>query len=328
MNTEIDSKNIAGLSMKGGRRDNFYFCLLEYFEDKDRWFLRSLLQVSDEETGDGDLALKTWIEKYDLKHLVVDFPLSPPAALTFDMGWMHDDDNMEKDLADVQQRIADLLEEDRRIHEDNPKQYERDRNSDDEIDYTSDILDKKTDEHLLSRSFKRRLKKGFIPYWNRTLDFWVWQNYYDQLLKTFNLSYDSFGNTSLMILFRFNFLREKFPEDLKLFESNTPIILLELLRKKIILKKDIANLADLEECVEARLDIIRKIEQTLKIFIYDRDLELLVKSPRAFESFLLAVSGQMHHRGYSFELPDWTKPEITNFLVPDFGAVDPESIIP
>lgn len=328
METKLDSKNIAGLSMKGGRRDNFYFCLLEYFEDKDRWFLRSLLQVSDEETSDGDQALKNWIEKYELKHLVVDFPLSPPTALTFDLGWGDVKSDTEKDVQDVQNRINELLEVDREIHARNPKQYERDRNSDDEVDFQADILDKKTDEHLLSRSFKRRLKKGFIPYWNRVLDFWIWKNYYDQLLNTFNLSYDSFGNTSLMILFRFNYLRENFPQDLKLFESNTPIILLELLRKKIIMKKDIANLSDLEFCVDARLDIIRKVEQALKIFIYDRDLELVVKNPRAFESFLLAVAGQVHHLGHSLELPQWTRPEITNFVIPDFAFLDQGSLIP
>ena len=27
-------KNIAGMSMKGGRKDNFFFCLLEYFPKK------------------------------------------------------------------------------------------------------------------------------------------------------------------------------------------------------------------------------------------------------------------------------------------------------
>lgn len=314
--------------MKGGRRDNFYFCLLEYYEQKDRWFLKSLLQVSDEETSDGDEALKSWVETYDLKHLVVDFPLSPPAALTFDLGWSKVRNDAQEGVQLVQEMIHDLLVEDKKIHAENPKQYERDRNDDDQVDFSSNILDKKTDEHLLSRSFKRRLKKGFIPYWNRTLDFWIWKNYYDQLLSTFNLSYDSFGNTSLMILFRFNYLRENFPSDLELFESNTPIILIELLRKNVIMKKDMANLSDLEMCVEARLDIIRKVEQALKIFIYDKDLEMVVKNPRAFESFLLAVAGQMHHLGHSLELPEWTKPEITNFVIPDFGVLDQGSLIP
>ena len=47
-------RNIAGMSMKGGRKDNFFFCLLEHFDDGDRWFLRSLLQVKDEEDLAGD----------------------------------------------------------------------------------------------------------------------------------------------------------------------------------------------------------------------------------------------------------------------------------
>jgi len=45
----MDSKNVAGMSLKGGRKDNFYFCLLEHYPEKDRWFLRSLLHVKDEE---------------------------------------------------------------------------------------------------------------------------------------------------------------------------------------------------------------------------------------------------------------------------------------
>ena len=68
--------------MKGGRRDQFYFCLLEYFENEERWFLKSLLQVKDEEGMSGDDAIRSWIEKYDVWQMVLDFPLSQPACAT------------------------------------------------------------------------------------------------------------------------------------------------------------------------------------------------------------------------------------------------------
>ena len=74
----------------------------------------------------------------------------------------------------------------------------------------------------------------------------------------------------------------------------------------------------MEEAVEARLDIIQKAEDKLGIFIYDTDLEVLAKNPRAFESFILSLSGQCLHLNQVRDLPDWTLPEDTRFVVPNF----------
>lgn len=327
----MEAKNIAGISMKGGRRDNFYLCLIEYYADQDRWFLRSLLKVKDsgeaenleghkdERTSEelpGDEVIRNWIDEYSLHHLVVDIPLSYPVY--------HEQSKerlaTEKKYLDfVQEKIQKLLEEDQNLLEKNPKLYEHKRNEDDAFDYSRDITAKSADEHILSRSFKRRLKKGFLPYWNRTLDLWVWMNYYNQLLGLFNISFDSFGNTSLMNLFRFDYLRASFPDDLKLYEGNINIMLIELLKAQIIQKKDILNLSDLDLCVEARLDIIKKVEKHLNIFIYDHDLEILVKKPRAFESFMLAVTGRNIHLEQVRELPEWTLPKQSRFTIPLFA---------
>jgi hypothetical protein len=263
--------------MKGGRNDNFYFCLIEYFPDSKRWFLKSLLPVKEEEAADSNEAIRSWITNFDIKQLVVDFPLSKPASESSDY-----DENGNLQCADnsleiVQEKIKHLLEEDQRLVNENPKRYEQERNKADEIVYNRDIFSKETAHHLLSRSFKRRLKKGFLPYWNRTLDFWVWKFYYDQILELFNTSFDSFGNVSLMILFRFNYIKRQFPKDLEFFEANEQIILVELLRAKIIMKKDISLLNDVDIGIEARLDTIKKIESKLDIFIYNHDLEILVK---------------------------------------------------
>ena len=314
----MESNNIAGMSMKGGRKDNFYFCLLEFYPDSDRWFLKSLLQVKDEEGRDGDDAVREWIEDFNLRRLVVDFPLSSPACHTCQLDCPGVEACPRPEVSPVRERIKRLLQEDMEILEHHPKTYERKRNMDDEIDVSRDILDKEAHEHILSRPFKRRLKKGFLPYWNRAIDFWIWRHYYDQLLDIFNSSYDSFGNTSLMLISRFSYLRRHFPNDLELFESNAPVILIELLRSKIIARKDIDLLSDIEFGVEARLDIIKKIEKKLAIFIYDRDLEILARQPRAFESFLMAVAGQNIQIGKNRKTPDWTGPEQTKFIAPNF----------
>ena len=310
--------NIGSLSMKGGRNDNFYFCLIEYFPDSKRWFLKSLLPVKEEEAADSNEAIRSWITNFDIKHLVVDFPLSKPASESSDYD---EDGNLQcpdNSLEIVQEKIKDLLEEDQRLVLENPKRYEQERNKADEIVYNRDVFSKETAHHLLSRSFKRRLKKGFLPYWNRTLDFWVWKYYYDQILELFNTSFDSFGNVSLMILFRFNYIKRQFPKDLEFFEANEQIILVELLRAKIIMKKDISLLNDVDIGIEARLDTIKKIESKLDIFIYNHDLEILVKNPRAFDSFLLALAGQNVLQKRNVSLPSWTKPEDTKFIIPNF----------
>ncbi len=307
----MDINNIGSLSMKGGRNDNFYFCLIEYYPESKRWFLKSLLPVKDEEVNHNDDAIHAWIQNFDVKQLVVDFPLSKPA--------IECNSNAEKNIQTVQEKIKTLLDEDQKLINQNPKKYEQDRNKSDEIVYNRDIFSKETSHHLLSRSFKRRLKKGFLPYWNRTLDFWVWKYYYDQILEMFNTSFDSFGNVSLMVLFRFDYIKRHFPKAVELFEANAQIIIVELLRSKIILRKDVELLSDMDLGLETRLETIKKIESKLDIFIYNHDLEILVKNPRAFDSFLLALAGQNVLMGRNRELPDWTAPEETKFIIPDFG---------
>ena len=304
--------------MKGGRKDNFYFCLLEFYPASDRWFLKSLLQVCDEENCDGDDAVRKWIENFNLRHLVVDFPLSSPACHSCELDCPGAENCSKSEVSPVRERIKRLLEEDMHILQGHPKSYERTRNADDQIDMSRDVMDKEVTNHILSRPFKRRLKKGFLPYWNRAVDFWIWSHYYDQLLDIFNSSYDSFGSTSLMLISRFSYLRRHFPPELELFEAHTPLILIELLRSKTISRKDIELLNDIEFSIGARLNIIQKIEQKLSIFIYDHDLEIIVKQPRAFESFLMAVAGQNIQENKNRHIPDWTQPEKTKFTIPAF----------
>ena len=55
-----------------------------------------------------------------------------------------------------------------------------------------------------------------------------------------------------------------------------------------------------------------------KEYFYDNDLELLVKNPRAFDSFLLAIAGQNNLMNKSHELPEWSYPDETKFIIPKF----------
>lgn len=214
-------RNVAGMSLGGGRKENFFFSLLEYYPEKGRWFLKSLHQVKDEEIRDRDEIIASWVLQYGLKQLVVDFPLSKPpceeACLATCLGAK---ECPRPQVLEVRAEMQKLLDEDAEFHRKNPKKYEQERLAAQEVDYSKNILKKNTDEHLLSKSFKRKLRKGFTPYWHRPIDFWVWKNYYDQLLDVFRVSYESFGNVSVMLLARLNYLLRHLPEDLTMYEFN------------------------------------------------------------------------------------------------------------
>lgn len=313
----MEIQNIAGLCLKGGRKDNFYFCLLEDFQDKGRLFLKSLLRVQEEEdVSHGDEAIKKWIEEFNIGEMVIDFPLNGPACKTCNIECVGRHSCTDPSVVTVKEKIEKLLQEDEEVRAKDPKAYERDRNRDDEVDYSRDVIKEKTDHHILSRSFKRRLKKGYLPYWNRPVDFYIWKNYYDQLLKLFNISYDSFGNTSLMLYFRLDYLMRHFPKNFSLYETNVYIFMIELLRSKVLRNRDLADFLDIEMGVESRYRIISAIEKHFDVFIYESDKDTLVRFPHAFQSFLLALVGWLHQHKQSTPLPEWAKPELCRFLIP------------
>lgn len=304
-------KNIAGMSMRGGRNDKFFFCLMEYYEDENRWFLKSLLQVKDQEEKQGDDAIHDWIKESCLKGLVVDFPLSSPFCQTCTLRCPGIENCSVEGVQSVFNIMDTILREDKKFQSQSPKDYERKRNLDDQIRGSLNKI-------MISRSFKRRIKKGFLPYWNRAIDLWIWINYYDTLLETFGMSYDSFGSTSLMVQSRFSYLKRHFPPDLELFEGNGKIILLELLRAKILKKEDILKIKDIEGVVDGRVEILKKLEAALNIFIYDSDMEILAKNPPAFDSFLLALLGRNIHFNKIREIPTWAMNNTSQFVAPTF----------
>ena len=313
----MEKKNIAGMSMKGGKKDNFFFCLLEYFPKKERWFLNSLLQVKEHQEDEDDV-IRKWVENFYLKKLVLDFPLTLPPCYDCKLSCPGLNHCPKKNVKTIRTRIDSLIESDKLKKAENPKRYEQERNKDDEFDFSRDVMKRPTDKHILSRPFKRRLKKGFLPYWNRPLDFWIWTKYYDQQLEVFNNSFDSFGKASLMILSRFNYLKRHFPKDLSLFESNIQLALLELLRAKIITRKEVQGLGDFKAGPDFRHKVIKNIEKKVNIFIYHPDLEILETSSRAFDSFILALAGQRIQLGQVERPPAWAFAEKSQFVIPLF----------
>jgi hypothetical protein len=311
--------NVAGLSLGGGRRENFFFCLLEHYPERGRWFLKSLHQVKDEEIQDRDEIITAWIEQYGLQKLVVDFPLSNPLCETCTLKCPGANVCPQPSVMEVRREMDELLAEDARLEKENPKKYEQTRVAAEEMDWSKDLLHKTADVHILSRSFKRKLRKGFIPYWHRPIDFWIWKNYYDQLLSVFKTSYDSYGHVSVMLLARLNYLVRHFPTNLELHESSIQLVLLELYRARLVGKFQLLQLFDLDLQAMARETLIRGIEQQLQLFIYDHDFEMLVKNPKAFDSFLLALAGQGVLMGKLRAIPEWGRGEGGNFVIPDFA---------
>jgi hypothetical protein len=312
-----ESQNaIAGMSLGGGRKDNFYFSLLQYFPEKKRWFLTKLSQVKDEGAKDGDIAIRSWTKDVDLKHLVVDFPLTSPTCETCRLDCPGTDNCHHPTVLEVRSQMKNLLEEDQNLINQNPKRYEQERNEDDMIVHSSTVFDKETSHHILSKSFKRKLKKGYLPYWNRPIDFWIWRNYYDQILNTFNVSYDSFGTSSVMLIKRFNYLKRHLPQNLGIFEGNTLITLIELYRANLISKKNLQELQDISLGTLARLDVVRSIEKHLNVFIYEKDMEEIVKNPKAFDSFLLSVCGVSLIQKNNRKIPSFNELESPDFIIP------------
>ena len=309
--------SIAGLCLKGGRKDNFFLCLLEDYEDGQRLFLKSLLQVKDDQELDsGDQAITAWIEKFELKQMVVDFPQSLPLCQSCQLHCPGRERCPQSEVSDVRARMEKLLADDQALMDLDPKDYERRRLLAEEIDTSRDILQEPTDQPLLSRSFKRKLRKGYLPYWNRPLDLWIWCRAYDQMLKFFGQSYDSFGNSSLMLHFRFSYLKRHFPLQLQLFESNIWLFLIELLRAKVVKKNQLSDLMDIELGAKARMELLKTLEQAFSLFIYESDQELLIRDPRAFQSFLLGLAGWFHLHQHSYSLPAWAKPHECHFILP------------
>lgn len=124
---EYRSNSIAGMSLGGGRRENFFFCLFEYFPEEKRWFLTSLKQVKDEVEMDRDEAITSWVENYQVHRLVVDFPLTRPTCESCQLECPGANLCSHPVVMNVRQKIDSLLALDQEENQKNPKRYEQTR---------------------------------------------------------------------------------------------------------------------------------------------------------------------------------------------------------
>lgn len=303
----------SGICFLGGKKDNFYLAVLEYFADQSRWFLKEVKVASDLKIHPKEDLLLSHILENKLESLVVDFPLTKPACLTCDLDCPGIALCPHPEVKDSRDLIAQLTVQDFSVR--TGKQYENDR-----VGEKNRLSEKLAWEYQQSKSFKRRLKKGFNPYWNRPIDVLIWCHYYDLLLNVFNYSYDSFGNVSLKLMNQFHYLSKHFPPSLEIFESNSYIILIELYRHKIISAKTIKDLNFMDTAPQAQMTIINAIEKAFQLFVYEKDVELLVRKPKAFESFLLALVSLKKFENKTFNLAQDFSLDVNKFIVPDFSG--------
>ncbi len=278
-------RKIAGLSFRGGHKSNFCFCLLEFYQENNRWVVSEFYDSGSAKNKDDDIVVAKWIENKGIDILTVDFPRTFPPC---------------HGCKEVCSGIASCSVENVKI-------------------VTSQIktlLENSDSSERLTKSFKRKLKKGFVPYWNRGIDFYIWNNYYDQLLDFFNSSFNSFGHSSYIVFSRFNFIERMISSRVKIAEADNKILLIELLRQKILNNREVLGLSSFDGVDSARLNIIEKLEKNFNIFIYDHDLNSIAKNQRYFDAFLMSISGLLLSEKRTSELPAWCGTDL--FIIPEF----------
>ena len=306
--SEVNKKRIAGIGVGSGKKESFFFCVLEYFSEEERWFLKTCQQLKEFQYPETEDSLLAWSRDFALDKIVVDFPLSMPPCYDCSLKCPGSFHCPVPEVVSSRRSLKKLLEKDREYLSENPKRYEEERKE-------LDLRQRKEHDQILSRSFKRKLKKGFVPYWNRPLDIEIWKEFYDDLLNYFNSSFDSFGNENLIQILRFKYLDRHLPTNLKLYESNYQLCLLQLLRRGVVRKKSLEDLKTLETAVLGRMEILKSIEQNLSVFLYENDRETMIKNPRAFQSFLLTLAGRCLLEGNTGVFRNIEE----NFFVPQFS---------
>ena len=75
-----------------------------------------------------------------------------------------------------------------------------------------------------------------------------------------------------------------------------------------------------ENCADflTRLRYYLCTEEALRM--YDNDVELLIRNPRAFESFLLAIAGKSLFDGETRDIPHWASLGENGFIIPTYSS--------
>jgi hypothetical protein len=307
---------ILGLCLGGGNNEQFFYCFTKYYADSNRWFV-NLQQGEGKSASEHNEELLQQIGNKEIDRVIVDFPLSMSHCHLCTIDCPGEQHCPVGHIPIIRKKIVDLLEEDRKQILAGRSRENRPHLS--QVRFSS-LQSFETEKPVyLLKSLRKRLKKGFSPYFNRNIDFWVWTQYYDQLLKYFNGSYDSFSNLSYSFYSRFMYLKKRFPHTVQFSESRPRLILLELLRQGIVKEALINKLLDHNLATLAKIDLIRIIEKEFNLFIYEHDLEKVVRYPRAMNAVLLTLAGIFHTEGHAVELPNWALQGSDSFFLPRFA---------
>jgi len=303
------STQLASWSCTGGKSEESFF---GHF-DKDKIHIRNVTELNiqlnsepnkkDQENQKmSEPSILDFIAEYKPKKMIFDIPLSQPLCATCDLLCPGMELCPKKSFVEIRLKIEELLKEDHLFQSTSPKRYEREREELDLVKYNYPLLDKRTDVPLLSRSFKRKLRRGVLPYWNRPLDFWIWMNYFDAWLKIFGSSYDSFGQSSPIHWAQMTYWKKHFPQNLALYETMPQLVLLELHRGNILSKKKLLQLFDFDQAPFARLDTINTLSELLGFQMTEATIDNIVRYPRAFNSALLLLALMQEEKGKYFDL--------------------------
>ncbi len=306
---------VAGISLKSGKKESLSICVFDYFSGSDRWFLKELKQITGEAAELEDELIEQ-LREFNPDSLIVDIPIVMPLCHSCTLNCPGLKNCPVSETRTISTIISDLLENDQKLHLTHPKNYERGRVDMELFDYARNLFAKETIEPLLSRTFKRKLRKGFIPYKHRPVDFWVWCRYHDLFLEVFKTSYESIGQISQVGQQRFFYLQRHLPTKTNVYETSPYFLCLELFRKKLVAKYDLEKLSDLDFVTNARNKVLEAVIDTFDLFIYDHDWETLLKDARSFDAFLLAATGITKHLKQTENAPDWCGKSGECFLIP------------
>jgi hypothetical protein len=310
---------LAGISFAAGKKDQYYISILHYYASEDRWFLKTLSKAGEFSPDKDENPILQSIEQNSINSVVVDFPLTAPLCQTCPFPCPGVKNCIHPDYLNIALDIKKILSEDLQEIKTKPKQYEQKRRLA-LINKSSEENNSELKNIIISKSFKRKLKSGFVPYWHRPVDYFIWKNYYDFYLKYFDLGPDFFGNFSIKLFHQFNYIQKKLEKSVTFYESNVGMILIELMRAQIIREKNIKDLKFADSQISARKSILKSCEEKLGLFIYEADADLISKKNKAFESFILSLSLWSHLT------PLKNKKEKNNanllpFVCPDFSSL-------
>lgn len=311
----LPTSRVAGISLKSGKKELVYTTIFEHFQSSDRWFLKELKLISIEDYK-LDQELVAYINEMKPEKLIIDIPLTLPPCHGCLLLCPGLNNCGVPEVQTVRKITQELLEHDQKIHELGPKNYEHNRLAMELFDYSKNLFAKETIDPILSRSFKRKLKKGFIPYKNRPVDFWVWCRYHDVFLEIFKTSYESIGQISQIGQQRLFYLFRHFSKGTQLYESSPLFLCVELFRANLLVRYDLEKLSDIEFVTNARNKVVQAVLKHFDLFVYDNDMEVILKDARAFEAFLLGAIGIAAQQKKIQNIPDWCGITGEKFLVP------------